>query len=154
MTAYCDRVNVEVMFGALNIRRWADLDNTENEVTIHARIDWACELATEYVNSRLVRGHYTIPFTSIPVMIVNLTAMYAGIMLYDGRQVVSSDDKDVVSRQRKDFDRYIRQIVKGQLKLLDPVTGAPLVLTDYNAPSVVADTGGDDEEAEWETMIF
>jgi hypothetical protein len=66
--------------------------------------------------------------------------MYAGIVLYDGRQVVATENHDAVSRQRRDFDRYLRQIHKGQLKLFDPVTDEPLAITSESTPFAVADT--------------
>ena len=142
MADYCTATDMELIYGPKNIKRWADLDNDEVAATIAARKAWACELATEFVNSRLLNGPYEIPFTSVPTMIVNLTAMYAGILLYDGRQVVSSEEPhDQVSRQRKDFDRYLRQIFKGQLKLLDPTSGDQLTITSKNYPFTVADDG-------------
>lgn len=153
MAAYCDGDDLDMMFGAKNIDRWADLDNDENGTYNAARVDWACELATEYLNSRLLRGPYAVPFdTPYPTLIVNLTAMYAGILLYDGRQVVSADDKDRVSRQRKDFDRFIKQIFRGQLKLFT-TTGTALEVASECAPFVVKDTT-DESLEEWEQVIF
>ena len=153
MTPYCDRGDLETIFGVNNVARWADLDNDESELVISRRIEWACQWATEFVNSRLQYGHYAVPFSPVPTLIRDLTAMYAGITLYDGRQVVSADENDKVSRQRKDFDRYLRQIHKGQLKLFDPTTDLPVTIQDESAPFVEPDTTDDDEE-EWETVIL
>ena len=153
MTPYCDRGDLETIFGKLNIQRWADLDNDESELTIANRVEWACQWATEFVNSRLQYGHYAVPFISVPELIRDLTAMFAGITLYDGRQVASADDHDLVSRHRRDFDRYIRQIHKGQLKLFNPTTGLPVTIQDESAPFVEPDVTDDDEE-EWETVIL
>lgn len=141
-TAYCERADVEVMYGRKSVARWADLDNDGEEYTITARINWACELATEYINSRLTKGHYDVPFSvgsggNVPLLIINLTAMYTGVLLYDGRQITAKDvDRDEVSRHRKDFNRFVNQIMKGQLKLLDPLTEEPLAIQDYNAPFI------------------
>ena len=152
-TAYFTGNDLDLMYGALNIDRWSDLDNNENGTYMASRVDWACELATEYVNSRLLRGPYAVPFDSpYPTLIVNLTAMYAGILLYDGRQVVSADDKDRVSRQRKDFNRFIKQIFRGQLKLFT-TTGTAIDVLSECAPFVVADEGST-ESTEWEDVIL
>ena len=150
--AYCKRIDIENIFGKRNVARWADLDNDESETLIASRIEWASDFATEYVNSRLLYGPYAVPFdTPYPLMIVNLTAMFAGIQLYDGRQVVSAEDKDQVSRQRKDFDRYLRQIFKGQLKLFT-TTGTAIEIASECTPFVVPDE--DDDTEEWETVIL
>lgn len=139
MSNYCAEADLVLIYGQKNINRWADLDNDEDNYVIDARIEWACEFATEFVNSRLLRGPYAVPFDSpYPLLIVNLTAMYAGILLYDGRQVVSAEDNDKVSRQRRDFDRYIRQIFKGQLKLFT-TTGTAISLASECTPFVVVD---------------
>lgn len=142
---YCVNADLDYVYGPKNIKRWADLDNDGNITTITDRKTWAIGVATEYINSRLLRGPYTIPFNDPPpVLIANLTAMYAGILLYDGRQVVSSEEPhDQVSRQRKDFERYLRQILKGQLKLIDGLTGDPLDLTCENYPFVVKGSSDD-----------
>jgi hypothetical protein len=144
MNVYCEQEDLELMYGVSNIRKWADLDNNGDEDIIVARIDWSCETSTEYINSRLMNGPYEIPFSTgsggtLPIIIINLAAMYGGMLLYDGRQVVSakSDERDQLSRQRKDFDRFIRQIFKGQIKLLDPNTQEELPLRDKRYPFVV-----------------
>lgn len=155
-TAYCTRTDVERIFGSANVQRWASLDNNEDADTVDDRIEHACEFATEYVNSRLMFGRYVIPFASVPTLIVHLTAMFAGVQLYDGRRVINDEEpRDGVSRQRKDFDRYIRQIQKGQLKLLDPTTETALEVQDRNVPATVSErTDDEDDEEEWEQAIL
>lgn len=145
MANYAARTNLELLFGTVSLAKWADLDNNKNPVTIDERITWACETATEYVNSRLKSGRYDVPFSSVPKIIVYITAMYAGILLYDSRLILGdSTTVDQVSRHRKEFEKKMRQILAGQLKLLHPTTGD---LLDSNAelhPSV-ADMEPEDE---------
>lgn len=145
MANYANRANVELLFGTVALAKWADLDNDKNPVTIDARITWACETATEYVNSRLKSGRYDVPFTSVPKMIVHLTALYAGILLYDGRLILGdSSTTDQVSRHRRDLDKKLRQILAGQLKLLHPTTGDLLESNAELHPSI-ADMETEDE---------
>ncbi len=57
MTPYCDRADIEVIFGKLNVQRWADLDNDESELMIpqviglHDRILKIVHKKTEWLNS-------------------------------------------------------------------------------------------------------
>lgn len=151
MANYCVAADLYLVYGERNVKAWANLDSSEQAITAVAnRVTWACTLATEYVNSRLANGPYAVPFTTVPTMIVNITAMQAGIYLYDGRQVITAMEKDQVTRQRLDVNRYIRQILRGQLKLLNPSTAVPLDKTAYNAPFFVAgdDTEDDDDGTE------
>lgn len=146
MANYADEASIKLVYGVLNINKWADLDNDADATKIANRIDWACTAATDYVNSRLTLGKYTIPFTSVPTMIELITSMLAGLMLFDGRLAVSSEPKfDQVARQRKDLNRYIRQIVSGQLKLVSPLDGEPLDQTCINYPTPVDSTVDGDE---------
>lgn len=156
MANYCAKSDVAKVYGTKSVEKWAELDGDESPNTISERIAWACTLATEYVNSRLMRTHYEVPFTNVPVMIVNITAMYAGVLLCDGRRVIDADQPDEVRRQRKDVDRYIRQILKGQLKLLHPTTGAELdVIVDYQSPHVIAvQTTEEQLDADGRRIIF
>lgn len=154
-TAYCSRTDIEKIFGKANVLRWASLDNNEDADTIDERISNVCNFATEYVNSRLTFGRYVVPFPSVPTLIVYMTAMFAGVQLHDGRVVINDRDaKDSVFRPRRDFDRYIRQIQKGQLKLLDPTTETALEVRGRNVPATVTERTGDEDEEFWEQAIL
>jgi hypothetical protein len=139
MAVYCVAADVYFVYGKTNTNAWADLDNDNDYNVINARITTAIDYATDYLNSRLTLGPYTIPFTiPYPKTIIRMTAMYAGLMLYDGRQVVTADAPDQVSRQRMIFDMYVQQIHRGQLKLVHATTTDPLEKTAYNAPESVS----------------
>lgn len=144
MADYTDEAQLKLVFGTKNIDKWADLDNDQNPVTISARVAWACETATEYMNSRLVMGKYEVPFSTPPKIIVLMTTLLAGLLIFDGRLIVSSQPPfDQMSRQRKDFNRYIRQLLSGQLKLVDATSGEYIEPNCNTAPSV-ADVGSSD----------
>lgn len=139
MANYATKTDLFNVYGEVNITKWADLDNDRNPQTVLNRVNWALLQATEWVNSRLMNGHYALPFACAPKLIVLITAMQAGLLLYDARQIVSADGKDPMSRQRKTLDRYIRQIHSGQLKLLDAVSGAALDTLAAQTPTIAVD---------------
>lgn len=124
MANYATRADLNNMYGKINIDIWADLDNNKVGSDVSARVTWALEQATEYINSRLVNGKYEIPFATPPKFIVFLTTLYAGLILYDGRQMINATTpRDQLSRQRNTFKVYMRQLLGGQIKLLDATSG-------------------------------
>lgn len=150
MADYCTQDDIEKIFGERSVHRWADLDGDDDGYTIAARIAWASKLATEIVNARLQRCRYEVPFSTVPTLIVNLTAMQAGILLHDGRMMVSGDP-DRVSHIRVQFHAMLNQILKGQLKLLNPSTAEELtVILEYQAPFAVTSSDDDDNE----TLVY
>jgi hypothetical protein len=142
--AYCEQIDLENIYGNININRWADADG--RGINNSDRITWAMTFATNYVDSRLANGPYDVPFSSpYPQMIVDITALYAGILLHDTRQIsVSSDDKSEIQRQRRDFERFIHQILRGQMRLLDS-SGDQLDLNAKAYPEVVDTDDVDDD---------
>jgi hypothetical protein len=71
-------------------------------------------------------------------MISLMSATLAGIHLYDTRRVVDSENAmDQVAKQRKNFDKWLHQILSGQLRLLDPTSSEPLAKESKNNPVVV-----------------
>lgn len=110
---YADRDDIELQFGASNVLKWADIDNDADNASITDRIDWALDLADEEINTRLRMGPYAIPFTTVPVKIKNMAAIWAGILLYEARGVPDSEDgagKHQLSQFKKQFDLDIRKI--------------------------------------------
>lgn len=143
MANYTDSTKLYQMFGQDNVTKWANLDNGDPTnagviATIAGRITWACEIATSYVDGRLITGKYTVPFATVPKMIEYLATMLAGLCLYDGRSIVSeSSRRDELSFIRKKSSQVIRQILNGQLRLTDPLTGVLLGTGSYNVPAVL-----------------
>lgn len=122
--AYATRTDIEKIYGKIAVARWADLDQDNDESFINDRIAYALSTAENYLNDRLRHSKYSIPFLSIPHTVNFLTALLAGIELYDSRLITSSPNNhvDEVSRQRKKAKMIIKQILSGQLSLnLDSV---------------------------------
>lgn len=138
---YATTTNLDLVFGIENLNRWADLDNNKNPNTIAERKEWALETAEDYINGRFAQSKYLVPFSDCPKLIKHLTCLYAGILLYDGRgQNATEKARDQVSRQRKEFDRLLRQILSGQVTLIGGLSGDPLEFTSETTPFVDADT--------------
>jgi phage gp36-like protein len=121
LTAYCTRTDVELSWGATNVSKWADLDNDADAAKILARINSACDGATDVVNDYLRGGPYTIPFGVPPSQIVTLTAELAGCKLYEPRGTTDLDDtgeqRDRLSAVRNAAINTLRRIRSGAMRL-------------------------------------
>jgi phage gp36-like protein len=115
--SYCVRADIEAVFGSTNVERWADLNNDGNATEITARIVRAIQIAEAEVNDRLRGGPYSLPFSTVPVAIENLTASLAGVWLYESRGVEDTDPHgNAVHRltwHKKNAQRMITEIHAG-----------------------------------------
>src|SRR3990172_4152984 len=123
--SYPTQITIELVHGARNIQIWADLDNSKNSITVKNRVEWAAKLATEYVNGRFALNRYEVPFIAVPKMIIHISSLLAGVLLYDGR-TQSDQIRDMVLPKRKEFRRLMREILSGQLKLIHPTSSEPI----------------------------
>lgn len=118
--AYCDRANIEMIYGTTNVRKWADIENNGEEDHIEDRIDWACQTATTRMNDRLREGTYPVPFESpYPEQVIEMTARLAGVLLYDSRGItdMGADDEPAhqLSPHRKMVNDFIRLILSKRI---------------------------------------
>ena len=96
----CSRADVENVFGAENVQKWADVDNCGDPTVIARRIDWSIAWATNELQDLLRDGPYVVdplPVTAAATW-VPLAAMLAGWMLSNPR--VGEDSVDP-AKQRK-----------------------------------------------------
>lgn len=145
MPNFCVKSDVEAQYGRVNINKWADLDNDKNIQTINNRVEWACGNATDYLIGRLIQRRYNLPFEVVPNRIKFLSALFSGILLYDGRLVRDNENRDELSRVRKEFLKGIREILNGQFILTNPVTGEVIPSDCDLAPDVVGVSCGCEE---------
>jgi len=123
--AYCERTDVESIFGVANVALWADLENNQDEDDIEARITWACDMATTKMNNRLRGGPYAIPFEEpssgegYDAELVNETARWAGVLLYESRGIEDTENASVpkISDHIKQVEAFIRLIRTGRMQL-------------------------------------
>lgn len=122
--------SMNLIFGANNIQKWADVDNDEDAIKIAARIAWALTQATTRVDAMLSTGRYT-SYLDDP-LVEDLVARLAGVLLYDSRGITDAeDDENPVSKHQAYVDTTLRRIQSGTLKL----STATLAYT--NTPGVV-----------------
>lgn len=134
---YSAKQDMYNIFGKDNIRKWADADNQSNGRIVEDREDWANQMAQVYLNGRLLYSKYTIPFTApYPPTIILIAASYAGILLYETREVISGSKNTSVPRQKKNYEKLIRQILRGQLRITT-VAGVELALIGEVIPKII-----------------
>lgn len=140
--SYCVRSDVERLYGMTNVSKWADLDNDQDAAKITARITAMITSADEEIDSRLRGGRYEVPIIgmgdtgSVPRTILDLSALKAGLLLYEDRGATDYDPNTGQPAHRyafqaKTFERVIRDITIGR-RLLDAV-----YTTDTHCPQVV-----------------
>lgn len=129
------RRDIEYIFGIDNVRLWADMDKSNDQNLVDNRITDALENALTYIYGRL-RRRYAIPFAAMPKLVKWLNALYAGILLYDARMLVSTPGVDQVGKARKEFRRILREILSGQLHLAEDLSGDEIALLGIDIPFV------------------
>lgn len=122
---YCTDNDVFLAFGRTNVRKWADLDNTNVQGSIDARMMWAREQAYDELNSRLASSRYHFPLsgTTFPAILVRMEAYLAGVLLYESRGVTDVGDdgkaQHALMWHRKRVDEFVCDIHAKRIELLD-----------------------------------
>lgn len=131
---YCVANDVYLTFGEANARKWADADNDKDDTKINARIAWAIERATNYINLKLSRTHLSsaVPFLAAPSIIRDLCAQLAGVFLYGMPRGMPEGEDSQSSMQtiRDDADDLLRRIAAHQVSL-------PGITSVMSVPDVV-----------------
>lgn len=119
-TALTTLVELNMVFGTANIQRWADLDNDKSASFISDRIAWAISSASDDVRDELGEALYELTITNSTIR--RLTAMLAGVQLYESRGIEDWDPETgrAVHRLKYVADRasmMMRKIKAGIIKL-------------------------------------
>lgn len=114
---YTDDDTLNLVYGKVNVDRWADLNNDENDYEIDARRTWALALAEEIVDAELRFGSYEVPFSTVPEIIKYVTTLKAGLLLYEGRRITSDEQQNQLSAQSKTYRMMMGKILAGQIRL-------------------------------------
>lgn len=137
---YCTRSDIELFFGAVNVAKWADLDEDADESKITARIAAAIEFADSEIDDALREGRYTIPLATVPTTIKDLSARLAGVWLYEARGVQDFDAQSGAPAHRLTWHRDYAQrkldaLRRGSIKLSisTTVTTVPQIVTEDDA---------------------
>lgn len=137
MSYYCEKTDVEAVFGASNIEKWADLDSDGDAGKIAARIEAAIVFAHNRVDDLLRGGPYAIPIVGVaPHTIKDAAAKLAGVWLYEARGVEDFDESSGemlhrLSPIKRDAERTLAHIRGGALRLdLPEARTTPEVVTE------------------------
>lgn len=131
MAKYCEKSDLILTFGRLNVYRWADLDGTGDTAEIEARITNACELASAEIEDVLRNRRYKFPLTHSKTL-SDIVAKMAGLHLHDSRGVIDDQSStDAVSHIRKEVEAKLAQIRAGEVYIEgDQYSNAPCVVPD------------------------
>lgn len=118
MASYTTNAEDNLVYGKINLDRWAAVDNNEEQSTIDARRTWAQELSYAKINARFRDGLYVIPFSPVPDEIKHLSSLLVGILLYDHRRIaLQNESKDEVLPHRKMIEKIFSSVLSEQMKL-------------------------------------
>ena len=85
--SYCNRTDIENVFGQDNVAIWSNLDNDGLEAD-ETRIAAAIAFAAAHIDARMHAGRYALPLRAASgqlTQITDLAARLAGIWLYEAR---------------------------------------------------------------------
>jgi hypothetical protein len=122
-TRYCTFAGMRALYGSSNLRKWAAVDGTENQIAIVEAITAAMEQADAYVDGLLMNGPYNIPFTApIPPIIANCANNLAAVLLHESQGVTDTDPTlEVVGRYSKQRQMAMRTLARIKAGYIDVV---------------------------------
>jgi phage gp36-like protein len=132
---YCTRADIESLFGADNVAKWADLDSDQDATKITARITKAIIYAQADLDSRLMGGPYIVPFTTAHAVITDLTARLAAIWLYKAHgttDTTSDEGKTRMTAEKAEVSKTIKELLSGQRRVDLPrscLASGPIVIS-------------------------
>jgi phage gp36-like protein len=112
--AYSAIADLQAVFGEEFVTDWADknLDGTADT----GAVNYAIAAADAYIDARLRRGRYAIPFGSAPTPIVSLSARLAGLHLYE-HWGLGSDRAERMTQVRQQCETELEMILDGRMLL-------------------------------------
>lgn len=139
--SYCERTDIESIYGANNVADWADLDRDQDDDKIAASITGAIADATDYLDDRFRDSRYVVPIVATiggtPRQVKRLCARLAGLYLYEARgaQDINPETNQLQHRYRgvqTMVDQQIDHYLSGKMVLdatrEDGVSSAPEVI--------------------------
>lgn len=134
---YANRIDMENIFGKVNIKQWADIDNDGNLQTIDARVLWSLILSYNMVNSKLLGGIYSVPLKGSYPIIIYTQAALAAVKLYESRGITNTSEDGTPIHQllhhKKEAMNNLAQIRAGVIRI-DGALSADILGTAYPAP--------------------
>lgn len=122
---YCTQADVELAFGRVNVRKWADIDNTNLDAVIVARIAWAVGEADSELDAKLAKSRYQFPLddsSDLPPILTRMASYLAGVLLYESRGVTDVDEhgraQHALMWHRKRVEEFIRDVWGKRVELI------------------------------------
>ncbi len=124
------RADIDDIFGANNVTKWADLDNDADAAKITARVARAITIAVAWFNGKMRHGPFTVPMLTTDPIVVDVQARYAGVWLQSSRRANDSEEEtNYRETQRELCENTIREILAGRLHIdaarIQPGGGPP-----------------------------
>ena len=131
--AYATETDLFQVFGRVNVRKWADVNNSKDGAEIDERIAWALESASTELNERLRMSVYQFPLEvePFPQLVVLVTCWLAGLRLYESRGLIdSSDAEGLGKRLEKRVDKFVYDVLNRRVVLDVAIADLPIETTD------------------------
>lgn len=127
------RADLENIFGSVNIAKWADVNNTENDDVMEDRITWAIGIASNYILGKLARKYKVADWTVFPAIIFDLVARRSGIELYRTPRGITdgAEMSGAILEIDRELETRLNLVLAGALILIDLVGDQPI-----NAPAI------------------
>lgn len=113
---YCVEADITTIFGATNVEKWSDLDNTGVDATIDARWAAAIAAAGDEIDSWIRPTQYAVPLVdedgNTPSIITTLAAEFAGVWLYEHQGAVENHALEPVKSRVQQVLREIRDGIR------------------------------------------
>lgn len=136
MAIYATRNDLEIVFGADNVKQWANLEGDNDYARIGERILYALETASTELEDILRGRRYTFPLTHSKTL-RDLVVRMAALRLYDARGVIDGDPQaDKLSVVRAGVDKTLSRIRRGEITLQGDITTSIPTITENNTPPV------------------
>ncbi len=93
--AYSTESDMDLFFGSANIDEWADIDNDDNATTIANRKTEAIAVADDTIDDvlRTTALSGSLPLSTVPTRIKDLSRKLAGLWLYESRGAFDEDSE-------------------------------------------------------------
>ena len=104
MSTYCERADMEAIFGEKNIESWAKRDDEDVSADVTSLISTFITWASAEIDDYAAKQGYLIPLTTsasaTPTPVKYLAAALAGIWLYESKGTFDIDERSGQMRHR------------------------------------------------------
>jgi hypothetical protein len=107
-----ERADLDDVFGASVIDKWADLENEGDLDHIAARVNWAINLAEAHVQAKIKMTTYVWDTVKLNPMVEHAIALKAGMLLHTNRASTDSDGEQKQGNPMARFEKLYKDFFK------------------------------------------